>query len=339
MVRIKDIAEKAGVSTTTVSNVIHNNTKKVSPENVKKITHLINEMGYNLQQENRILHKDKSKLIAVIANSHKTYEQSILADPFYGEVVGHIESHLRNHGHYILFYSSPDPDEIFEMIKKWDVDGIITITFSYSNCEKLSHLVNKPIVSIDAHNQPPHNSPILNIGIDNEGGGALMINHLLSLGYEDILVAAYKDYGNDHMRWQGAKKAFENSCEPQKHKIQLDIFGSDFESRQHYFEELAQHLPFKRKTAIFFLSDFFALEAQSFLLSHNISIPQQVGIAGFDGIIYSGLWASPKLTTIKQDVRQKAILAVDNLIKILNNENPSTESIILPLSLIPRDSV
>ena len=46
MVTIKDIAEKAGVSTTTVSNVIHGKTKKVSPANIEKIQNLIKEMGY-----------------------------------------------------------------------------------------------------------------------------------------------------------------------------------------------------------------------------------------------------------------------------------------------------
>ena len=66
MVTIKDIAEKAGVSTTTVSNVIHGKTKKVSPANIEKIQNLIKEMGYVQKMGLRVLRHGNSRLIAVV---------------------------------------------------------------------------------------------------------------------------------------------------------------------------------------------------------------------------------------------------------------------------------
>ena len=57
MVTIKDIAEKAGVSTTTVSNVIHGKTKKVSPANIEKIQNLIKEMGYVQKMGLRVMRR------------------------------------------------------------------------------------------------------------------------------------------------------------------------------------------------------------------------------------------------------------------------------------------
>jgi len=339
MVRIKDIAEAAGVSTTTVSNVIHQNTKKVSPENVKKITELIREMGYEEGQSIKVNRRDNSKLIAVVANCHKKYEESVLSDPFYGEVVGSIEAKLREYGHYMMFYSAIDADDIFRMVKNWDVDGIITITFSSSNCEKLQSYVHKPIVSIDAHEKPNHKTAIPNIGIDNREGGYIMTKHLLEQGYVNIFVCTYKDYGNDHMRWEGAQQAWRDSTSPHKHKLQLDTVGSCWDFRKQYYNELAKHIPFKHKTAAFFLSDYFAMEAQSYLASKGIIVPDQIGVAGFDGLTYGSRWASPSLTTINQDNQKKATLAVDEIVSMLEKPGYQPEDIILPLSLISRDSV
>ena len=55
MATIKEIAQRAGVSTTTVSNVIHGKTKKVSPANIQKIENLIREMGYVQKMGLRVL--------------------------------------------------------------------------------------------------------------------------------------------------------------------------------------------------------------------------------------------------------------------------------------------
>lgn len=341
MVRIKDIAERAGVSTTTVSNVIHNNTKKVSPENIEKINKLIKEMGYVERMGFNVLRNEHSRLIAVVVNSHKTYEESLLADPFYGQIIGFIESKLREHGYYMMFYSSSDIDEIFHMIMTWDVDGVITVTFSATNCQKLKNYVNKPIVSIDAHQMPSVPISFTNIGIDNHQGGYIMGKHLLSLGYENILVCAYKDYGNDHIRLEGVRDAWRESTSPKKHRLQLDVIGDNWSFRKKYYKNLADHVHgMKHKTAAFFLSDFFAMEAISFLTDEGIKIPSDIGICGFDGLISGERWCSPNLTTIRQDIPKKAILAVNELVELLNNPDEyEVKKITIPLELISRDSV
>ena len=63
MATIKEIAQRAGVSTTTVSNVIHGKTKKVSPANIQKIENLIREMGYVQKMGLRVLNKEKSRIL------------------------------------------------------------------------------------------------------------------------------------------------------------------------------------------------------------------------------------------------------------------------------------
>ena len=197
MATIKEIAQRAGVSTTTVSNVIHGKTKKVSPANIQKIENLIREMGYVQKMGLRVLNKEKSQLIAVVINYHKDFKDSIIGDPFYGKIIGFIEKYVQELGYYLMLYSAKDTDKIFQMVMGWDVDGVIAISFSKSNCEKIYQLINKPIASIDAYGEldAGQESHVLNIGLDDESGGYLMTKYLLECGYEHIQVCAGRDNG------------------------------------------------------------------------------------------------------------------------------------------------
>lgn len=339
MTTIKDIAERAGVSTTTVSNVIHGKTKKVSPENVAKIQKLIDEMGYVQKMGLRVLNNESSQLIAVIINYHNEYSEDLLSDPFYGKILGAIEERLRLHGYYMMFYASSDMDDIFKMVMSWDVDGVITITFSRRDCEKIYHKIHKPVVSIDSHGIPEPGMAVANIGLDDERGGYLMAKYLIERGYETIYVCGFSNHGSEHLRWLGASRAAEEiQTTGKKIKLQFLFLNKSAHDRERDYEQMAKQIPFRKKTAAFFLADFYALEAVSIFSELGISIPDQIGIAGYDDILYARL-AVPKLTTIRQDIREKAHLAADGLVKCLTDQcytlEPENK---LPVSLIIRQS-
>jgi DNA-binding LacI/PurR family transcriptional regulator len=84
---IKEIAEKAGVSTTTVSNVIHGKTKKVSPATIQKIEALIKEVGYVQKRGLRVLNNEKSQLIAVVINYHKEFKNARVGSHLTSDVI------------------------------------------------------------------------------------------------------------------------------------------------------------------------------------------------------------------------------------------------------------
>lgn len=331
MATIREIAEKAGVSTTTVSNVIHGKTKKVSAENIQKVNKIINDLGY-LKKNNT--ERQNSKIIAVILNLHKEYENSALSDPFYGKIVGVIEEELRKQGYYTMIFIEKDVEEIFKIIMDWNVDGIIAITFDKKDCEKLFNLTNKSVISIDSYGNVS-NSNVINVGIDDFDGGYQMVKYLLEMDYKKIIVCASSDYGVDRIRWQGCQKAFEEFSDKSQ-KIFFVPIGENRELRNlRYIDMIHQ---FKNKpTACFFLSDLFALEAISLFFDYNVEVPNDVGIAGFDNILYSKI-SAPKLTTINQDIRKKGEKAVKVLLKILSNKDIERDDIKLPVTLIIRNS-
>lgn len=337
MATIKEIAGLAGVSTTTVSNVIHGKTKKVSPSTIKKVEHLIKELGYVQKMGLRVLNKEKSQLIAVVINYHKDFKDSILGDPFYGKIIGFIEEYLQHHGYYMMLYSTKDIEKIFQMVMGWNVDGVIAISFSKRNCEKIYQLVKKSIVSVDAYGEvePEEENHVVNIGLDDESGGYQMTKYLLECGYEHIKVCAGRDSGVDHLRYIGAQKAMEEHS-GENQKMQFVALGMNKEKRKESYEWLLQRR--QPKTALFFVSDMYALEAINYFVDKNIQIPKEMGIVGFDDIIYSE-FSNPRLTTVKQDVEEKARKAVEILLQQIDGQVSEEMEIKLPVRLMKRKSV
>ena len=165
-----------------------------------------------------------------------------------------------------------------------------------------------------------------------------MALRLIVESYDYFWICGNRDYGNDHLRWEGVIDAFRDYNSNKKKKMQFNMIGESLEQRNRYYSELLRHIPFKNKTAAFFLSDFFAMEALSFLTSSGVKIPDDIGICGFDGLMYGNRWASPSLTTINQDIQKRAKTAVDVLIRLLTDDSFKPESITLGVELLPRDS-
>ena len=235
--------------------------KKVSPATIQKIEALIKEVGYVQKRGLRVLNNEKSQLIAVVINYHKEFKDSILGDPFYGKIIGFIEEYVQKQGYYLMLYSTKDIEEIFQMVAGWDVDGVIAISFSRHNCEKIYQLIKKPIVSIDAYGNAAKDSHLVNIGLDDESGGYQMVKYLLECGYEHIKVCAGRDNGVDHLRYVGAQRAMQE-CAAEGQKLQFVALGMNYEKRKASYDWLVQRrLP---GTALFFLSDMYALEAIRF---------------------------------------------------------------------------
>lgn len=338
MATIKDIAEKAGVSTTTVSNVIHGKTKKVSPATIDKIESLIREMGYVQKMGLRVLNNERSQLIAVVINYHKDFKDSILGDPFYGKIIGFIEEYVQKQGYYLMLYSTKEIDKIFQMVAGWDVDGVIAISFSRRNCEKIYQLIKKPIVSIDAYGEleEGEENHVINIGLDDESGGYQMTKYLLECGYEQIKICAGRDSGVDHLRYMGAQRAMREAASSEQ-KLQFVALGMNYEKRKSNYDWLLQKR--QPKTALFFLSDMYALEAIRFCADKQVSVPGEIGVAGYDDISYAE-YSTPRLTTVKQDVEWKAKLSVQTVMHWIETGEPSAnQEIELPVTLVKRKSV
>lgn len=121
-------------------------------------------------------------------------------------------------------------------------------------------------------------------------------------------------------------------------KIRLINIGEPQITRESFYQQLLRQIPFPTKTAAFFLSYYFAIEAISYLGSKGIRVPADLGIAGFDDINYAHLTV-PKLTTIHQNMERKAELAVTELLSAIQNPIYMGKEVLLDVMLIARDSI
>ena len=98
MVTIKEIARQAGVSTTTVSNVLHKKNARVSAETIEKVERLLAENNYIPRLGLNALTNRSSRIICILITTPEFARGSAYETPFYGNMLGHLEHLLRERG-------------------------------------------------------------------------------------------------------------------------------------------------------------------------------------------------------------------------------------------------
>lgn len=340
MVTIKDIAKEAGVSFTTVSNVIHGNTKKVSQTTIDKINRIMKERNYVPNMGARMLVRNQSKIIGVISNILADSRRGGLHSPFTAEILGAVEKEIQKQGYYMMLYTADSMPEIESLITRWNVDGIITIGIDTPSCRILGGLTQVPAVYTDCYFR--EDEPYLNVGTEDEEGAYEAVKYLISKGHRDIGYVTDTLYpgngepeGVGDFRMRGYLRAMEEAGLPVKEEL---IFTGDKQVRrkQELFEDI-----YRKKsefTALAFCYDYYAIEIMDALSHKGIRVPEDFSIIGFDDIDMARLTA-PRLTTMRQGVAEKGKIAVRQLLRRIGKEEIQEKNIRLPVTLIERESV
>lgn len=333
MIRIKDIADRAGVSPTTVSNVIHGKTGRVSKATVEKINRILKEMEYVPSISARMLANNSSGLIGVALGFMKKGNASSFEDPFVSAMLGNLEYQIREHGYYMMLVARHEQDDIMQQALGWNFDGMIAMALKEKEIAELSERLGKPLVTIDQYLSPELG--VRSITMDDRGGAYQMSQYLIGKGHKKFLFLSDCDLGVDHYRWLGVRQTMEEAGIEDFESRHIVIPWNP-EQREKAYEEM---LPFfKKQTALFFSSDYYALEASNFLQNRGIKVPEEISIAGFDDVTYATL-ARPKLTTVHQMVDGKARRAVEVLMHLIQDEPVQKDIPPLPTTLVERESV
>ena len=200
MITIKKLAELANVSTTTVSNVIHGKSSKVSTEKEAEIKALIQKYNYVPNMGLRVLAKKSSHIIGVIIFTHNFTDHFILKGPHHVEIISVLERLFHEYDYSLMLYSSDNVHDVHKIVGGWNMDGVIALSCDGSDYQKLAEITNKPIVAIDIQSEPDCFS--YQVGIDNSLACYKMIHHLLSRGYSNFRILFHKNLGLEHKRWQ-----------------------------------------------------------------------------------------------------------------------------------------
>jgi len=333
MVTLKDIAAEAGVSITTVSNVVHNRTSRVSPERVAKIWEIIEREQYVPSMTARTLANAESSIIGVITHMTPQNMGSTMGDPFLSSFVEGIESRTRAEGYYLMIRSVEDARALDFLSRSWRLSGLILTGMFKDDFFTCTQKLGIPYVLIDSYIDQPD---VYNIGLEDEKGGYIATKHLLENGHRTIAFAS------PSIRPGGVvEKRLDGYCRA------LAEYDVDFDPRLVFTQEITVEegrrlgvlLSEKKEiTGIFASADILAAGIMAGLRERGVSVPRDKSIVGFDDNYLCQL-TNPTLTTIHQDAEQKGILATDMILSQLRGEPVEQRSVILPVSLVERESV
>ena len=331
MVRIKDIANTCGVSTATVSYVIHGKFDKVSPPVRERIQKEIESSGYITNQMAVNLVSQSSGLVG-IAVMNDCPEKNIMGDPYFSLLFSYLQKEFKKKEKYILIIPDQSPERIVKDALRWNLDGLILCNYTKEKMVTISQEYMKPIVMIDAAFVHEYDK-LVQIFIDDYDGGYQIGKYFISIGHKNVAMIDDTDEEDPRPRWRGFRQAYLDrglKLDESSHII-INI------NKEPLLEGFERFYPeYKDKSAIFCISDFVAIKLIKYLHRQGKSVPNDISIAGYDDILYSSLIESG-LTTIRQNVELKARKAVESMMLMIDKK-PVEHYIKLPVELVVRES-
>lgn len=326
MITLKDIAREAGVSVMTVSRVVNKQYNKVSRDNVTRIQALIKEKGYVTNSPARSLSSKSTRLIAVIVQG----EDDSLEYPYNATMVGHICFYIQSKGYSPLLYFVSDYSEVTKRLRQWNVEGAVFLGMFDENVRSIHEDNRIPLVFTDSYSTVRQ---ITNIGLDDYKGGELAAQFLIGKGHKSIAFVGTSTNisGVVRHRLLGFKHTLTDAGLdlPDRNIIEEYLINDRI-------KEICQYDP--PVTAFFVTADIVAMNVIDELKALGRRVPEDCSIIGFDDLFFSA-YTTPKLTTISQDIRKKAQIAIDVLFRHIQTPNSPAESIVLDVQLVERESV
>ena len=330
-VTIYDIARYLHVTPATVSYAL-NNVSKVSEEMRKKVLDAAKEMGYSRDYNAVSLSTGKTHLM-VLFLPFEDVSKAFLENPFYGEFIGLFEQQIKKKGYDLIVQPELGEKDLLPWLRGRGVDAIAIIGIYPKHYRKALNVFGKPVVLVDVFDE--HASEYNNVIISDSEGCYSATKYLIENGHKNIAFVA-GDINNsiiDERRYDGYKRALEDSNLPVKEE---NLFISEVSFRGGM--NIAHKL-FERKdiTAVVCAADTLAIGIINGYRNVGKNVPDDLSVVGFDDI-QSAIMTYPALTTIRQDIKEKAQNAAKLLLDDLQNHEIGHRVVEINPELIIRDS-
>lgn len=327
-VTIKDIAQRAHVSVSTVSRVL-NNKADVHEETKRRVQEIIEELGYSPNSIARGLVLQRTHTIGLLIPD--------ITNPFFPEVARGVENRAKELGYSLIFCDSGNDmqseKDAIALFRSKQVDGII-LSLSLASQAELFRLQSEqfPVVQID-RGIPELRIPT--VAVDNVLSAATATGYLIQLGHRRIAhITGDLGTKTGRDRLQGYRKALASAgIEPEESWIVEGAY--DIESGAAGATRLlfGPHRP----TAIFAANDLIAMGVYQVALDGGLRIPDDLSVVGHDDIQIAGI-VRPGLTTMSQPKYKLGQVGVELLIKEIDSGESTAEEIVLLTELVTRGS-
>ena len=331
VVTLKDIAKRAGVSSMTVSRVMNGNTKEVSDKTSEKIRKIAHEMGYVPNSSARALASRSSRLIAALLQEYDE-DYNPLEDSYTSCFLGELARQIKKEGYDLMIHYVKDYSEITYSLKSWNVAGAVFIGMFDESIRKLQEDNHIPLIFTDSYSTV---GSITNVGIDDYAGGELAARHFLENGHRNLAFYGPEvlDNGVVTHRMRGFVTVLREAGISLPPENFMDLGVKDLGAA---LKRLCSGE--NPVTGIFTTADNCAYRIYSEAYRMGIRVPDDLSVIGFDDLNMSAM-ITPPLTTVRQDIKKKAAVTCDLLMKHIRETDPPAENIIMNVELVERGSV
>ncbi|MEL4503344.1 LacI family DNA-binding transcriptional regulator [Luteococcus sp. H138] len=291
-VRLRDVAERAGVSVRTASNVV-NDFPHVKPSTRLRVQSAIDELGYRPNLSARQLKYGRSGFIALAIPQ--------IDSPYFAELAQKFTEAAAERGFIALMdVTNGRPElekQVMSGVQSHMVDGVVFSPLSVKAKDFLARKDTTPMVLLGERAVPEGYD---HVAVDSIVASRAMVEHLLGLGRRRIAVIGYEAFdGTASVRLQGYRDALSAAGLPLEDELMVGVPAYLRAEGQAAMQRLLA-LP-SPPDAVFCFNDLMAIGALSACRQAGVRVPEDVAVAGFDGIA-EGVFSDPPLTTIQPDL-------------------------------------
>lgn len=335
-VRLRDVADHLGLSTTTVSLVMNRSpaAKGIPEETQDRVRAAAAELGYRPNFLARSLRSQRSQTVGVLLPE--------ISEGYAAGVLGGIEDQLLKEGYFYLVaghHAKPGLfDDYLQLLTERSVEGLVLVN------TPIERPLSLPTVAVAGHDE---NAGVTNVAIDHEVAARLALGHLAELGHRRI--AFFKGHAHSadtEARWRAIVAVSAELGLEIDPRLTLQLSGEpaseEFSPEEGYREGqvfgtklLETGAPF---TALFAFNDVSAIGALRAFAESGIRVADDVSVVGFDDIL-SAAFQSPSLTTVRQPLHEMGRRAAVELLRKLRPEYEGSDApITIEPTLVVRDS-
>ncbi|MEV8564525.1 LacI family DNA-binding transcriptional regulator [Streptomyces sp. NPDC051322] len=324
-VSLKDVAQRAGVSTKTVSNVV-NNYPHISPAMRERVQRAIDELGYRPNLTARHLRKGRTGIITLAVPE--------LGNPYFADLAGAIIDAAAQHDHTVLLdHTAGLRDKeilVSQGFRSHVIDGLILSPIQLENEDLLARSEGPPMVLLG---EREYTAPYDQIAIDNVAAARTAVRHLLDLGRRRIAFLGARSESARlpaHLRLRGWREEIKVAGGTPQESLVVATEGYDRPDGAKAMAELLARG--ERPDAVFAYNDVVALGAMRVLTERGLRVPEDIAVVGFDDI-EEGRYGAVSLSTVAPDKAAIARLAVECLIERIAKGDSETAPV--PRRILP----
>ncbi|MGH8830154.1 MAG: LacI family DNA-binding transcriptional regulator [Polaromonas sp.] len=343
MSKIRDVASRAGVSTSTVSNVLNGRGNRMAKETLARVEAAIAELKYRPNTTARQLKTGYTPMLGLLVPS--------IANPMYGFIAREIETQAQErYGFRIMIgntYRDKDKEaRFFDDLMAHGVRGVIII----SSLVDEQHFESAGerglvVVSYDRRATPGVESGIDHVSVDNFEAARMATAHLIEQGHTRLaFVTAAGMTMSRREKINGFMAAVASAGLAASAQViegtPLNEYGDSMMSELGRIEaaSLAERKEAERPTGIVAVNDMMALGLMAGFREAGLSVPADVSVVGMDDVFLSALM-HPALTTVRLPVPEMAHTIVERVMSRLADPTLPTGEFMFQPSLVARDSV